>query len=128
MNHHRARILVVDSPQGALSDAINEALTRHEVHIALNTADTIYRIDCAARPYDLLFCDLVRGDLSGAELWAFLSMNRKSAARRMVFVASGPLKRETEAFLARVPNVCVERPFDPDALDMLAVRRASCIS
>lgn len=44
----------------------------------------------------------------------------------MVFVASGPLRAETRAFLSEVPNLCVELPFDAEAIDMLAVRRASC--
>jgi hypothetical protein len=47
-------------------------------------------------------------------------------ARRIVFVASRPPRPEAQAFLARVPNVCVELPFDDaEALDLLAVRRAS---
>jgi CheY-like chemotaxis protein len=128
MNRHRARILVVDYPQGTLSVALDPALVRHAVDLAQDAADAIYRIDCSARPYDLIFCDLTCGDLTGPELWAHLSLSRKSAASRMVFVASRPLKRETRAFLGRVPNICVQPPFDTDALDMLAVRRASCIS
>jgi hypothetical protein len=43
----------------------------------------------------------------------------------MVFVASGPLRLETRAFLTSVPNVCVELPLEAEALHILAVRRAS---
>jgi hypothetical protein len=125
VNGHRAQILVADCPQGTLSVALGPALARHTVDFARDAFDTLYRIDCAARPYDLLFCDLSRGDLTGPELWAYLSISRKNEAKRMVFVTSGPLRPETLAFLTSIPNVCVELPLEAEALHMLAVRRAS---
>jgi hypothetical protein len=45
----------------------------------------------------------------------------------MVFVASAPLGSEAKAFLARVPNLCIELPLDPDAFDDLARRRAATL-
>lgn len=122
MNPRRARILVVDN-SGSLSLALEPAFTRHEVDIARDAFDAIYRIDCAARPYDVLLCDLARGDVPGPELWAYLSIGRKDAAERMVFVASAPLGPEARAFLARVPNPCLELPVDPEAFDALTRRR-----
>jgi DNA-binding NtrC family response regulator len=123
MSPRRARILVVDN-SGSLSLALEAALARHEADFARDAFDAIYRIDCATRPYDVVICDLARGDVPGAELWAYLSISRADAARRMVFVASAPLDPEAKAFLARVPNPCVELPADPDAFDALARRRA----
>ncbi|MGO8994078.1 MAG: hypothetical protein ACLQVI_12180 [Polyangiaceae bacterium] len=123
MNQRRARILIVDHPRGALSLTLEHALDRHDVESARDAFDAIYRIDCAAHPHDLIFCDLGRGDVPGPELWSYLSLSRKSAAGRVVFVASAPLRAETTAFLARVPNLCVELPVDPEAFDALARRR-----
>jgi hypothetical protein len=125
VNSHRAQILVVDYPQGTLSTALGPALARHKVDFARDAFDVIYRIDCAARPYDLLFCDLARGELPGPALWAYLSISRKNEAKRMVFVTSDPLRPEMRAFLTSIPNVCVELPLEAEALHMLAVRRAS---
>jgi hypothetical protein len=107
------------------ASALGGALARHEVHFARDAFDAIYRIDSAARPYDVIFCDLARGDLPGPELWGYLSISRSSAAKRMIFVASGPLGPETRKFLTGVPNVCIDLPLDAEALHMLAVRRAS---
>jgi DNA-binding NtrC family response regulator len=123
MTPRRARILVVDT-SGNLSLALEPALARHEAHFARDAFDAIYRIDCATHRYDIVICDLARGDVPGPELWAYLSISRTDAARRMVFVASAPLESEAKAFLARVPNICVELPADPDAFDALARRRA----
>jgi hypothetical protein len=102
---------------------LEPALARHNVESARDAGDAIYQIDCATRPHDVIFCDLAREDLPGPELWAYLSLHCESAARRMVFVASAPLRIETRAFLARVPNLCLELPVDPEALDALARRR-----
>lgn len=120
-----ARVLVVDDREGTLSRALTGVLACHEVERARDAVEAIHRIDCAAhRPFDLIFCDLVRGDLPGPELWAYLSQNRKMAAKSIVFVASRPLKPKMRAFLATLPNVCVELPLNRTALDMLAIRHA----
>jgi len=109
-----ARVLVVDDREGTLSLALGRVLMGHDVETAHDAVEAIYRIDCSAhREFDVIVCDLARGDLPGPELWAYLSLSRKEAARRMVFVASGPLKPETRAFLAHVPNLCVELPLVP---------------
>jgi CheY-like chemotaxis protein len=121
----RARVLVVDDPKRALSAALDRALLRHQVDAAHSALDAIYRIDCARLPYDVVLCDVVRGDLPGPELWAFLSINRKRAAERMVFVASTPLAPEARAFLDRVANPCVWLPTDAGAFDAFVGRRAS---
>ena len=95
MNTRRARILLIDAPANTLWRSLHAALAHHKVETARDAIDAIYRIDCIGRPYDVIFCDLA-GDLPGPELWAYLSLTRKSAASRMVFVASGPLKPETK--------------------------------
>jgi hypothetical protein len=46
-------------------------------------------------------------------------------ARVLLVDNSRPPRSEAQAFLARVPNVCIELPFDDaEALDLLAVGRA----
>jgi hypothetical protein len=123
MSRDQARILVVDEPHGPTSLALGAALARDSVDFARDAFDAIDKIDCAVLPYDLIFCDLARGDLPGPELWAYLSLTHQEAARRMVFVASCPLKPETLAFLATVSNVCVDLPLDAEALASLDIRR-----
>jgi hypothetical protein len=101
-------------------------LCRHKVEVARDVFEAAHRIERAAgRPYDLILCDVARNDVPGPELWAYLSLVRRDAARRMVFVASAPLPIEAKAFLARVPNLCIELPVDNEAFDALARRRAA---
>ncbi len=124
MPHRRARVLFVDDSQCTLSFAFRRMLNRHDVDVAQDAFEAIYRIDCAPHPYDVILCDLARGDLPGPELWAYLSLGRKHAAERMVFVASAPLPPETHAFVARIPNPCIDLPTDLDAFEAMVARRA----
>jgi CheY-like chemotaxis protein len=121
-----AHVLVVDDAERTLSIVLGACLEGHEMEVAKDAFDAIYRIDCAASPFDVIFCDLARGDLPGPELWAYLALTRSTAAQRMVFVASAPLQPDAQAFLRRIPNRCVGLPLDADAIDTLAICRASC--
>lgn len=112
----------MDDSKRTLSASLCSELSHHEVEVARDAFDAIYRIDCAVRPYDAIFCDLAGEDLPGPELWAFLSLTRGAAARRMVFVASGPLHAETRKFLGSVPNPCIHLQRSPGVLDRLALR------
>lgn len=109
------RVLVVDDEAHHLSDALSEFLVGHEVDVACDAFDAIYRLDCATEPYAVIFCDLACGELPGPELWAYLSLTRSEAARRTVFVASGPLRQEAREFMARTRNPLVELPQRPTA-------------
>jgi hypothetical protein len=122
MDHRRARVLVVDNAEGTLSTSLAEGLARHDVEFAGGAFDAIHRIDCAGRPYDIIFCDLASKDPPG--LWAYLALVLAPAAERMVFVASTPLRSETTAFVQCIPNPCVDLPIDAEALDALVNRRA----
>jgi len=119
-----ARVLLVDDHDRTLSSALAEALEEHEVETANDAFDAIYRIDCADDPPDAIVCDLSRGDLPGPELWSYLSLTRRQAAERMVFVASGPLSNEARTFLRCVPNPCIKLPTNTTAIAALVGRRA----
>jgi len=124
MHNRRGRVLVVDNPTRSLLLGLADALAGHEVEVARDAFDAIYRIDCAGPAHDVIFCDLSCDQLPGPELWAFLGLSRTGAAQRMVFVASSPLRPETRAFLERVPNLCVNLPADAEAVDALVARRS----
>jgi len=119
-----ARVLLVDDRDRTLSSALADALGEHEVETANDAFDAIYRIDCCDDPPDAIVCDLSRGDLPGPELWSYLSLTRRQAAERMVFVASGPLTVEARRFLRCVPNPCIALPATARAIGALVPQRA----
>jgi hypothetical protein len=113
MDTGRPHVLVVDDADGHLTGALARSLAGYDVDVTRDAFDAIYCIDGASRPYELIFCDLARGDLPGPELWAYLSITRSQAAARMVFVASGSLRPETIDFLAKTTNPFVQLPLRP---------------
>jgi hypothetical protein len=119
MKARRAKVLLVDDSQGFLSAALAGALSGCEIEIARDAFDAIYRVDCADRPHDAIFCDVSRSDIPAPELFSYLSLTRSEAAQRMIFVASGPLEPETRAFLDRVRRPLVALPAAPEALEAL---------
>jgi len=123
--HAPARVLVLDDHNRTLGDLLASALQNHSVEWTADVVDALYRIDCDGHPFDVIFCDLVRGDVPGPELWSYLNITRPNAAKRIVFVASGPLSAEARAFIERVPNTLIEQPLDADGLGALAARRVS---
>jgi hypothetical protein len=125
MPERRGRVLVVDNPGRTLIHALRAGLAGHDVEVVCDALDAIYRIDCAEGSHDVVFCDLECGQLSGPELWAFLAQRRGRVADRVVFVASSPPRPETPAFLARVPNPCLQLPADAKAIDAIVTRRCA---
>jgi DNA-binding NarL/FixJ family response regulator len=115
----QARVLLVDDSEGTLSTALRTPLNQHQVEIARDAFEAIYRIDCAGAPHDAIICDLARGDLPGPELWSYLSLTRGPAAERMLFVTSGPLTVAARTFLRCVPNPCVDLRMGLDELLLL---------
>jgi CheY-like chemotaxis protein len=121
----RARVLVVDDPEGTLSRTLDTVLAHHEVETSHDVVDALCRIDSTNSHFNVIFCDATRGEITGPELWAYLSRHRQAAAKRLVFVSTGPVPPDTRAFLARVPNAWLELPSDNDALRTLIARRAA---
>lgn len=127
MHDRRGRVLVVDNSDRSVVRGLEQGLIGHEVEVARDAFDAIYRIDCVGRPHDVIFCDLASDSLPGPELWAFLGLSRASAAERMVFVASSILRPEARAFLEGIPNLCVELPADGEAVHALINRRSRLV-
>lgn len=125
MYDRRGRVLIVDNSDGTLCSALEPGLAAHDVEVVRDGLDAIHRIDCAHRAHDVIFCDLACEPVPGPELWAFLGLSRSTAAERVVFIASTPIRAETVAFLERIRNPCLTLPLDADGLHALVNRRAS---
>jgi CheY-like chemotaxis protein len=62
--------------------------------------------------YDLVFCDLMLGDLGGKGLYEQLALRAPGREREIIFMTGGVFDPEVAAFLERIPNACVGKPFD----------------
>ena len=118
----RARLLVVDD-EPMVAGILQQALSaEHEVVIQTQAQDAYEQIRAGAR-FDLIFCDLMMPSMTGMELYAELRKVAKSQAEAMVFMSGGAFTSSAMDFLAGVPNVCIDKPFDIPGLRRLVKER-----
>lgn len=117
-----ARILVIDD-EPALRNALASCLRdRHEVVVAEGGREAL-RILIEDPRFDLVLCDLMMPDLSGAALHEELRKSHPALAERMVFMTGGAFTPRMHEFVARVGSRILEKPIDLSRIDDL-LRRA----
>jgi signal transduction histidine kinase/CheY-like chemotaxis protein len=111
----RVRVLVLDDEPLVLN-AVRRTLAReHDVVGETSARAALARIDRGER-FDVVVCDLMMPDMCGAEFHGFLAASRPELAARTVFLTGGAFTAAARAFVERVPNPCLEKPFDAEAL------------
>jgi signal transduction histidine kinase len=106
----RARIAVVDDDL-ALARTLERMLAGHDVTV-VHTGRAA--LDLLARSsFDLILCDVMMPAMTAVELYAAIPATCRA---RVVFMTGGAFTPATREFLARVPNACLDKPLDPQAL------------
>jgi nitrogen-specific signal transduction histidine kinase/CheY-like chemotaxis protein len=107
----RGRVLIVDDDPGVLA-ALRRLVTLHHEVIAVGGGVAALELLRGGARFDVILCDLMMPDLSGAQLHDELSLRMPEMAARIVFITAGAVSVETREFLARVPNETLFKPFD----------------
>jgi CheY-like chemotaxis protein len=103
--------------------AVLRLLSReHEVECLLRADEALRRITGGER-FDVILCDLLMPVMTGMELHAELVRAAPDQARRMVFLTGGAFTPPARAFLDKVPNSRLEKPFEPQTLRALVNER-----
>jgi PAS domain S-box-containing protein len=111
----RATILVIDDER-AMGDSLRLLLgIDHDVRVATCARAALDEI-ASGRTYDLILCDLMMPDMTGMAFYDALAARAPALAQRVVFLTGGAFSPSSRAFLERVPNRWLEKPFDFDAL------------
>jgi signal transduction histidine kinase len=113
----RGRILVIDD-EPLIAAVIRRALAEHEVLAVTDGRAALARMEAGER-FDVILCDLMMPNLSGMEVYAELLRIARDQAERVIFVTGGAFSAQAQAFLERVPNIRVDKPFDSQALRTL---------
>lgn len=114
------RILVVDD-EPLVAAAIRMMLDQHEVSVASGGEAALAEL--ATTSFDVVLCDLMMPRMSGMQLYDQVKTLFPGMEHRFVFMSGGVFTDSVDRFLRRVPNPCVDKPLDLDALDhaLLAV-------
>jgi len=86
-------------------------LRNHEVTV-VTEAQSALDLLATGKDFDVILSDLMMPGMSGMEFHAALSGLHPRMASRVVFVTGGAFTPEANAFLDRVPNERMEKPFN----------------
>jgi PAS domain S-box-containing protein len=110
----RGRILLVEDDP-LVARAVRRTLSRHHDVVFVESGRAALQA-IAREKFDLVISDLMMPEMTGMELHAELTRTHPEIARRMVFFSGGAFTTAAREFLRRVPNLQVEKPFDPAQL------------
>ena len=118
----RASVLVVDD-EPALGSSIRRALRHHDVTAVLTAKDALALL-AAGRTFDVVLSDLMMPGMSGMQLYEAIGRLHPEMARKVVFLTGGAFTPEANAFLDRVDNQRIDKPFDSEVLRKLVQKFA----
>ncbi len=120
----RGRVLIVDDEQ-RLAETLRMSLSAsHEVQTA-NRGRRALELLFGDDEFDVVLCDLLMPDLTGAELYAIVAEKRPELAEKFVFLTGGAFSEGIREFLQQVPNPRIEKPFDLEDLERLIEERVA---
>ena len=116
----RGTVLVVDDDT-LVGAVLRRVLKSHDVTVTSSGKQALAVLETGQR-FDLILSDLMMPEMSGMELYAHISSAFPEAAERMVFMSGGTFTAGANTFLEAVPNLRIEKPFEPRSLRELVQR------
>lgn len=104
-------VLIVDD-EVAFANSLRRLLSsEHAVSIVASGREALTRVRGGER-YDVILCDLMMPEMTGADLHAVLTETAPDQAKRIIFITGGAFSPSSQRFLEDVPNLCFEKPCD----------------
>lgn len=73
--------------------------------------------------FDVILCDINMPQMDGPTFLAQVELRSPEDAKRVVFMTGNRLAPQTADFLERIPNACLDKPFELEDLLALVDRR-----
>jgi CheY-like chemotaxis protein len=107
----RTRVLVVDD-EPRIARGLARALRREHDVFALTSAREA--LECLEQNdgFDAVLCDVMMPDMTGVDFHRELQRRKPELARRVLFFTGGAFTPSTQAFVRRMADRCLEKPFD----------------
>jgi len=113
-----ARILVIDD-EPIVGTALKRVLGKTNEVVAENSARKALDRIRGGEHFDLILCDLMMPDMTGADFYAEFKELSPTRAGEIVFMTGGAFTPKARTFLASVSNERLEKPFDMATLKKL---------
>lgn len=75
--------------------------------------------------FDAILCDVMMPKMSGVDFHSELARTQPELATRIIFISGGAFTLEARAFLDRVANARVDKPFDAESLRTIVNQQVS---
>ena len=111
----RLKVLVIDDDE-RVARSIARALERHDVRVETDPLQAIATLTRDAT-FDAVLCDVMMPTMSGIRVFVALQDQAPAHAARVVFITGGVFSEGVEAFLERIPNVCLAKPITEEDLE-----------
>ena len=105
----RARVMVVDDEE-AIGAAVRRVLLEHDV-VTAPDARTALRIMREGQPFDVVLCDIMMPDVTGAELFDAVKSKDPRQASRFIFLTGGAFTAQTQEFMEKAEQPKLMKPF-----------------
>ncbi len=106
----RRKILIIDDEPNIASALSRMMRKSHDVESMSQGAAALTRLK-QGETFDVIFCDVMMPDVTGLDIHAELTSFRPELAQRLVFMTGGAFTDQAIAYLAKVPNFSIEKPF-----------------
>jgi len=118
------RVLVIDD-EPAIGRLLATVFDHHRVEVVISGELGLARLR-ENDAFDVVICDLMMPRVSGIDVYDTIAVERPGLERRFVFISGGAFTDRSRAFLDRIPNERVDKPFTTDQLEaaMLATAAA----
>jgi PAS domain S-box-containing protein len=120
----RGRVLVIDDDLAMASVVALTLSEDHEVEV-FTSARQALEFMRRSEHVDAIVCDVMMPEMDGIEFHAALSDVPGVRASEVVFMTAGAYTVRAREFLDRIPNPCLEKPFDAETLRALVKRQVS---
>ncbi|RPJ51251.1 MAG: response regulator, partial [Acidobacteria bacterium] len=114
---HRGRLLVIDDDAG-VRKALRRILDSHEL-IEAESGRQACELVATDEAFDVILCDIGMPNMSGIDVHSWLLEHHPRLAQRVVFLTGGAFTPRARAYLEKVQNPQVEKPFDTANLEKL---------
>jgi PAS domain S-box-containing protein len=109
----RYRILVVDD-EAEIGSLLQDILVEHDVEVCLDGQAALERLGSGG--FDLVLCDLMMPKMTGMELYDACVLENRKLAERFIFLTGGAFTLNATAFLERVKQPRLTKPFSKDQI------------
>jgi two-component system cell cycle sensor histidine kinase/response regulator CckA len=120
----RPRILLIDDEPN-LGVTLATGLRDHADLVSVRSGHDGIRVLLGDSGFDLILCDLMMPDLTGMDVFEEIVRQRPALRQRFVFTTGGAVTDRARAFIERMPDHRLDKPFRLEQVEALLHRLSS---